>query len=200
MPSPCPSSLTHLCLILCPSLSLLIEILLSREDAPSPCHSSHDPVFYDSPLCGPCSFIQYVTSSCARLLYAVLGVSLPGEESGLPQPTSRDYSFTSAQWLSKSTCVLTVQVISPTLPCRAVCFLSRFRSHFPTRQAQLLLAYSSSWALGLDTAALVCPTSVSLGSNNPPLNVRFRPVPVLSNSDHGWMCWVTVYMVVTSLR
>lgn len=140
VPSPCPSSPTHLCLILCPSLSLLIEILLSREDVPSSSHNAHDPVFYDSPLCGPCSFIQHVTSSCARLLYAVLGVSFPGEESGLPRPTSGDYSFTSAQWLSKRPCVLTVQVMSPTLPCRAVCFLSRFRSHFPTRQVQLLLA------------------------------------------------------------
>lgn len=98
------------------------------------------------------------------------------------------YSFTPAQCFANSKCSSAVQS-----PCLAG------HLSFPTLQAELLLALTSSWALGLDPAALVCPFSVSLGSTSPPLSGRFRPVPVLSNSDEGRTCWETASMLVTSL-
>lgn len=70
-------------------------------------------------------------------------------------------------------------------PAKPVTFSVDSALHFPTLPAQLLFASISSWALGLDPAALVCPLSVSLGSTRPPLSGRLRPAPVLSNSDEG---------------
>lgn len=179
--------------IFCPYLSLLLESLqwfsIRLGDKAHPLYPAVlvTPVFHSCQSCGPCSCTKHAASLPGSFLLSYSVPSPRGDWS--PQEGSTMvYSFTPAQCFAKSTCSSTVQS-----PCLAG------HLSFPTLQAQLPLALTSGWALGLDPAALVCPISVSLGPTDPPLSGRFRPVPVLSNSDEGRTCWETASTLVTSL-
>lgn len=82
---------------------------------------------------GLCSFNQHVTSSLTRFLYTLFCSVISWVRVYSPRETgTRDYSFIPAQCLAKPRCSLTVHIISPSLPCWAVCYFSRFSSGFPS--------------------------------------------------------------------
>lgn len=167
--------------------------------APGKTHPLHPavltaPVFHSRQSLDPCPLSKHVTSSLATFLSTVLQCYFPGGSPAFPRgPALWFILLPPTQCLWKRRC--SVQMTSPTLPCRAVCFLSR--SSCAAKCSFYLLVHPTGPLVWAQPPLFVL--FLYLWSTSPSLSGRFRPVPVLSNSDQGWMCLEIAYMVITVL-